>query len=62
MIGPNGGSVEVFLNMVSIVLVPWGVSAILGNRYGIQEQNYVTLLQRSEITAGFHYRNCVLDI
>ena len=50
MIGPNGGSVEVFLNMVSIVLVPWGVSAILGNRYGIQEQNYVTLLQRSEIT------------
>ena len=62
MIGPNGGSVEVFLHMVSMVLVQWGVSAILGNRYGIQEQNYVTLLQGSEITAGFHYRNCVSGI
>ena len=47
MIGPNGGSVEVFLHMVSIFLVSWGVGAILGNRYGIQEQNYVALLQRS---------------
>ena len=62
MIGPNGGSVEVFLHMVSMVLVSWGVDAILGSRYGIQEQNYVALLQRSEITAGFHYRNCILDI
>ena len=62
MIGPNGGSVEVFLHMVSIFLVSWGVGAILGNRYGIQEQNYVALLQRSEITVGFHYRNCSLNM
>ena len=35
MIGLNGGSVEVFLHMVSMVLVSLGVDAILGNRYGI---------------------------
>ena len=36
MIALNGGSVDVFLRMVSIDLVPLGVGAILGNGYGIQ--------------------------
>ena len=57
MIGLNGGPVDVLLRMVSMVLVPWVVGAILGNGYGIQGQNDVALLQGSEITAGFHYRN-----
>ena len=57
MIGLNGGTVDVLLRMVSMVLVPWVVGAILGNGYGIQGQNDVAILQGSEITAGFHYRN-----
>ena len=32
-----------------------GVSAILGHECGIQGQNYLTLLQGSEMTAEFHY-------
>ena len=39
--------------MRSMVLVPWGIGAVLGNVYRIQEQNYVALLQKSEITAEF---------
>ena len=39
-----------------------GVGVILGHRCGIQGQNYVTLLQGSEMTAGFHYRNWILCI
>ena len=39
-----------------------GVGAILGNGLGIQGQNYVKLLQVSEMTAGFHYTNCILGI
>ena len=62
MVGLNRGSVDVFSRMVSMVLVPWGVGAILGNGYIIQGQNYVTLLQGSEVTAGFHCRNWILDI
>ena len=58
----NVGSTNVFLRMVSMVLVPWGVGAILGNWYEIQGQNYVALLQGSEIKAGFHYRDWILDI
>ena len=53
MIGLNGGSVDFFLCMMSMVLVPWGIGAILGNGYRIQEQNCVALLQESEITAEF---------
>ena len=34
-----------------------GVSAILGNESRIQGQNYFALLQGSEMTVGFHYRN-----
>ena len=45
-----------------MVLVLWAVNAILGNGYGIQGQNYVALLQGSEMTAGFHFRNLILGI
>ena len=45
-----------------VILVLWGVGAILGNGYGIQRQNYVALLLGSEISAGFHYRNLILGI
>ena len=45
-----------------MVLVPWGVGAILANGNGIQEQNCIALLQGSEITTGFHYMNCISDI
>ena len=39
-----------------------GTGAILGNGRGIQVQNYVALLQGSEMTTGFHYRNWILEI
>ena len=39
MIELNGGLVDDFLHMVSMLLVPWGVDAILGTWYGIQGQN-----------------------
>ena len=32
-----------------MVLVLWGVCAILGNGYGIQGQNYVEMFPRSEM-------------
>ena len=48
--------------MVSTVLVLWEVAAILGNGYGIEGQNYVALLQGSEMPAGFQHRNLVLSI
>lgn len=38
----------------------WRVCAILGNRYRIQGQNYVSLHQGSEMSTGFHYRNLIL--
>ena len=36
--------------------------AILINGCGIQGQNYGTLLQGSEMTAGFHYKNWIFCI
>ena len=57
----NGGSVDVFWvgeHGFSTV----GVGAILGNGCGILGQNYVALLQGSEMTAGFHYKNWILYI
>ena len=57
----NGGSVDDFRGGVcgsSNV----GVDAILGNGCEIQRQNYITLLQGSKMTAGFHYRNWILCI
>ena len=36
------------------------VGAISGNICGIQGEYYVTLLQGSEMTARFHYRNWIL--
>ena len=52
--------------MHGMVLVLWGWggggggSAILGNGYGVQGQNYVVLLQGSEVPAGFHNRKLIL--
>ena len=57
----NGGSVDVFLDGEYGLLL-WGVDAILGNGYGIRGQNYVALLQGSEMSAGFHYRNLILGM
>ena len=37
-----------------------GVDAILANECGTQWQNYIALLQGSEMTAGFHCRNWIL--
>ena len=37
----NDGSVNVFFCVVSMVLVLWEVTAILGNGCGFQGQNYV---------------------
>ena len=48
--------------MVSMALVLWGVGAILGNGNGIQGQSYVALPLRSEMSAGFHYRNLTVGI
>ena len=46
--------------MHGMVLVLWEAAAILGNGCGIQGQNYNALLQGSETTAGYHYRNLIL--
>ena len=53
-------AVVVFIRMVSMVLVPWGVAVILGNRYEVQGQSSVVLFQGSEATAGFLYRNWIM--
>ena len=45
-----------------MVIVLWGVTAILGNVCGIPGQKYVVWLQGSEIPVEFHYRNLVLGI
>ena len=59
---PNGGSIDVFLRVVSVVLVPWRVGAILGKGFGIQRQNYVALLQETQMTAGLYYKNLIVGI
>ena len=48
--------------MVSMVIVLWEVTAVLGNFCGIQGQKYVAWLQGSEILVGFHYRNLISGI
>ena len=48
----DGGSVDYFW-MVSMLLLLWGVDAILRNGCGIYGQNYGVLLQGSEMTASF---------
>ena len=54
----NGGSADIFLH--SMVLVLWQVTAILENGCGIQGQNHVAWLQESKMPVGFHYRNLIL--
>ena len=51
-----------FFCMMSMVMVLWEVTAILGNDCGIQTKKYVTWLQGSEIPVGFYYRNLILGI
>ena len=46
--------------MVNMVSVLSEDAAILGTGCGIQGQSYVALLQGSEISAGFHYRDLIL--
>ena len=60
----NGGSVGVFWGWGAgeYGFSTLGVDVILGNGSGIQEQNYVELLQGSGMTAGYHYRNWILYI
>ena len=43
-----------------MVLLLLGADAILGEGYGIQGQKYVTLLQGSEMSAGFDYKGLML--
>ena len=57
----NGDSVDGFF-LHRLVLVQWEVDAILGKGYGNQGQNFVALLQGSEMPAGFHHRNSVLGL
>ena len=52
----NGGFADAFF-MHGMILVLWGVGVILGNGYRSREQNYIALLQGSEMSAGFHPRN-----
>ena len=47
---------------MSIVIVLWEVTAILGNGCGIQGHKYVAWLQGSEIPVGFQYRNLISSI
>ena len=54
--------IGLIFHMVNMVLVLWEDAAILGSGYGIQGQNYVALLQGSEMSAGFHSRNLILGI
>ena len=51
-----------FSRMANMVLVLWGVGAILENGYGIQGQSYVALFLGSEMSAKFHYRKLTLGI
>ena len=45
---------------VNMVLVLRRVGPVLGTWIGMCEQNYVALLQGSEISAGLHSRNLII--
>ena len=47
---------------IFMVLLLWGVDAVLGNGYGIKGLNYVAMLQGSKVPAGFHYRGLILGM
>ena len=57
----NGGSVDVSLDG-ECSFTSMGVDAILGNGCEIRGQNYIALLQGSEMSAGFHNRSLILGI
>ena len=50
------------LHMAGIAPVSGEFGAILWNGYGIRGENYVSLLQGSEMSAEFHYRDLILYI
>ena len=62
MIAPMVAPLTFFSQMVSMILVLWGIGAILENGYGSQGQNYVALLQGSKMSAGFYCKNLILGI
>ena len=45
--------------VMSMVLLLWGVDAILGNEDGISEQNYFLLLQRNKISEEAYCRDLI---
>ena len=45
-----------------MVLLLWGADVIPGDWYGTYGKRNVALLQRSETSAGFHYRDLALAI
>ena len=47
---------------MSMVIVLWEVTPILGNDCGIQWQKYVAWLQGIEIPEEFHYRTLISGI
>ena len=49
------------LSTVSMILGLWGISPILGNGYGILGQYYIALFQGSEMSAGLHSRDLILN-
>ena len=57
----NGSSVGNFFCMVSLVIVLFKVTVILGNGCGIQGKKCVAWLQGSEIPVGSYYRNLILS-
>ena len=48
--------------MVSVFIVLWEITAILGNGCGRQGQKYVAWRQGIEIPVEFHYRNLISGI
>ena len=47
---------------VSMVIVLWKVTVILGNGCGMQGQQYVAWLLGSEVPVEFHYRNLISGV
>ena len=58
----NGGYLDVYSHVVSVVLVLWELVLSQGMGMEIRNKRHVTLLQESEISAGRHSRNLILVI
>ena len=62
MIGLMVVMLTIFFTCGELVLVLWGAGPVLRNVYGIYGQNDVALLKGSEMSAGLHFRNLILNI